>query len=177
MKVEQALASSRRMVRRVSARLRAPENRSEDLSGDPGEGGVADAAVRLLVSSPLFDAAWYAEIAGCSSDPDRAARHYLRHGRRRGLWPHPLFVPERVASRAASKVGVADPLVAYLQQRLFDVSPHPLFEVGSYVRAHPEAAAHEHGPLAHYVAHGAAAGWAPNRWFRPVPGRPGGLAD
>jgi GT2 family glycosyltransferase len=178
MKIEQALARSRRLVQRTSARLRvADDPTGTDDTTDPGHDEDDDAVVALLVSSPLFDPDWYASIAGCSAAPDRAARHYLRHARRRGLWPHPLFVPERVAGRAATRIGEADPLVAYLQQRLFDVSPHPLFEVGGYLRAHPEAGQHDHGPLAHYVEHGAAAGWAPNRWYRPRPEHPRGLAD
>ena len=158
MKIEQALARSRRLVQRTSARLRVAGDLCGPDATHPGQAGVDGAAVALLVSSPLFDADWYATIAGCSCEPDRAARHYLRHGRRRGLWPHPLFVPERVAGRASARLGGADPLVGYLEQRLFDVSPHPLFEVGAYLRAHPEAAEHQHGPLAHYVAHGAAEG-------------------
>ncbi len=57
------------------------------------------------------------------------------------------------------------------------MSPHPLFAVGAYLRAHPEAGRHEHGPLAHYVDHGAAAGWAPNPWYEPRVDQPGGLTD
>src|SRR6478672_1482504 len=171
---EQALARSRRALRRAADRLRAPGE--PDGPADPGVGPDPD-DVRLLLESPLFDAHWYAGVARCSTDSERAARHYLRHGTRRGLWPHPLFVPERVAARAADAVGDADPLVAYLRQRLFDVSPHPLFEVGGYLRDHPEAAAHPAGPLGHYVEHGAAAGFAPNRWYTLDPEEPGGLAD
>src|SRR6478609_315443 len=121
MKIEQARASSRRLVQRTSARLRVADDPSGTHGTDPGQDGVDPAAVTLLVSSPLFDADWYATIAGCSSEPDRAARHYLRQ--------------------------------------------------------HPEAAEHEHGPLAHYVARGAAEGWAPNRWYQPCPEQPRGLAD
>ena len=120
----------------------------------------ADPPSRIL-ASPLFDAAWYAETAGCSTVPVEAARHYLRHGARRGLWPHPLFVPHHVAVRAPEAVGDADPLLAYLDQRLFKLSPHPLFDLKGYVRAHPESRRHPSGPLGHYVEHGAARGWPP----------------
>ena len=176
MKLEQALARWRKVTHLTPARVRGTSTTADGNSG-AGSDPVDNASVRLLQSSPLFDAVWYARIAGCSNEPEAAARHYLRHGRRRGLWPHPLFVPERVASRAAARVGEADPLVAYLEQRLFDVSPHPLFAVGAYLRAHPEAGRHEHGPLAHYVEHGAAAGWAPNAWYEPHVDQPGGLTD
>lgn len=175
MTIERALARSRRLVRRAVARSHATDDgagsEGSDPRDDPGD------AMGLLLSSPLFDAAWYAEIAGCATEPERAARHYLRHGRRLGLWPHPLFVPERVAAKAPDRVGSDDPLVAYLQRRLFDVSPHPLFDVAGYLRAHPEAARAEHGPLAHYVTDGAAAGWAPNRWYHPSPEHSRGLVD
>ena len=126
---------------------------------------------------PLFDAAWYAETAGCSTVPIEAARHYLRHGARRGLWPHPLFVPHHVAVRAPEAVGDADPLLAYLDQRLFKLSPHPLFDLKGYVRAHPESRRHPSGPLGHYVEHGAAQGLAPNPWYTPTPEEPRGLTD
>ncbi len=136
----------------------------------------ADPPSRIL-ASPLFDAAWYAETAGCSTVPVEAARHYLRHGARRGLWPHPLFVPHHVAVRAPEAVGDADPLLAYLDQRLFKLSPHPLFDLKGYVRAHPESRRHPSGPLGHYVEHGAARGLAPNPWYTPTPEEPRGLTD
>jgi GT2 family glycosyltransferase len=178
MVMEQALARSRRVLRRAAGRLRGPGEQE----GPGGPAAAADAGpdpddVRLLLESVLFDPGWYAAAARCSTDPERAARHYLRQGTRRGLWPHPLFVPERVAARAAEAVGESDPLVAYLRERLFDVSAHPLFDVGGYLRDHPEAVAHAAGPLGHYVEHGAAAGFAPNRWYTPDPDEPGGLAD
>src|SRR5690242_9942585 len=66
-----------------------------------------DEDVRLLVGSALFDPGFYAAAAGCSPAPERAARHYLAHAQRRGLWPHPLFCPERVVSRAKGRVGDA----------------------------------------------------------------------
>ncbi|MEO5708618.1 MAG: hypothetical protein ABIQ59_02190, partial [Nocardioidaceae bacterium] len=109
--------------------------------------------VDLLVSSPLFDHAWYAEIAGCRDDPATAARHYLDQAGKRGAgpapWPHPLFPPARVAR--ALRSGAVDPLVAYLQGRRFDVSVHPLFDATGYLRSHPEAASHPSGPLGHYT--------------------------
>ena len=170
---EQALARSRRALRRAAGKVRGADTGPEH---EPEETPATD-DVRLLLDTPLVDADWYAGVTGCSTEPERAARHYLRHGARRGLWPHPLFVPERVGARAADVVGEADPLVAYLRERLFDVSPHPLFEVGAYLREHPEAAEHRSGPLGHYVEHGAAAGFAPNRWYTPRPDEPRGLAD
>ncbi|MEO5709934.1 MAG: glycosyltransferase, partial [Nocardioidaceae bacterium] len=69
------------------------------------------------------------------------------------------------------------PLVAYLQGRRFDVSVHPLFDAAGYLRSHPTAASHPSGPLGHYTESGAAAGAAPNRWYRPRPDEPRGLVD
>jgi hypothetical protein len=172
--VQQMIARSRGAARRVLDATRRADDSSDQVPvASPQQ---ADDAAKIL-ASPLFDAAWYAETAGCSPVPVEAARHYLRHGARRGLWPHPLFVPHHVAVRAPEAVGEADPLVAYLEKRLFKLSPHPLFDLKGYVRAHPESRRHPSGPLGHYVEQGAAAGLAPNPWYTPTADEPRGLTD
>ena len=132
--VQQMIARSRGAARRVVDATRRAVDSSDRAPVTSSQ--QADPPAKIL-ASPLFDAAWYAETAGCSTVPIEAARHYLRHGARRGLWPHPLFVPHHVAVRAPEAVGDADPLLAYLEKGLFKLSPHPLFDLKGYVRAHP----------------------------------------
>ena len=151
--VQQMIARSRGAARRVVDATRRADDSSDRVPVTSSQ--QADPPAKIL-ASPLFDAAWYAETAGCSTVPIEAARHYLRHGARRGLWPHPLFVPHHVAVRAPEAVGDADPLLAYLEKGLFKLSPHPLFDLKGYVRAHPASRRHPSGPLGHYVEHGAA---------------------
>jgi GT2 family glycosyltransferase len=135
-------------------------------------------AVRRLVSSPLFDAEWYASLAGCSADREEAARHYLGEAAETGLSPHPLF-DRRWFSDQLTSEETDDPFLVYLRRaRSPKWSPHPLFEARRYAKAHPEATEHPHGILAHYLQHGAAAGARPNGWYVPDPStEPGGLAD
>jgi hypothetical protein len=131
----------------------------------------------LLAASPLFAAEWYAEMADSDPRPLAAARHYLRRGSGLGLHPHPLFAPEHVVVASPVLGEGVDPLVSYLGSRAFEVSTHPLFDVASYLVAHPAARTHPGGPLAHYVQVGAREGLAPNDWYRPDPDEPGGLVD
>ena len=176
---DRARATSRRATRKAARLAREPEQAppTPSSAGSDGPDGSGEDDVRLLLGSALFDPAFYAAAAGCASTPERAARHYLAHARRRGLWPHPLFCPERVAARAKGRVGEADALVAYLRHRLFDVSPHPLFDVAGYLAQAPESAEHPDGPLGHYTARGAGQGLRPNRWYVGRPDEPRGLVD
>lgn len=144
-------------------------------TGQPTPDGGEPAA--LLAASPLFDAEWYAELTDSDPRPLAAARHYLRRGAALGLHPHPLFAPEHVVVASPVLGEGVDPLVSYLEFRAFEVPTHPLFDVASYLEAHPAARSHPEGPLAHYVQVGAGEGLAPNDWYRPDPDEPGGLVD
>ena len=112
-------------------------------------------AVRRLLATGRFDAAWYGAQAGqgFASDAD-AARDYLRHGRRAGLSPNPLFEPEWYDPDTAL-TRADDPFTGYLgrigEQRA--VSPHLLLDPAAVIVAHPEAAAHRHGPFGWVLDH------------------------
>ena len=87
---EQALARSRRALRRAAGKVRGADTGPEH---EPEETPDTD-DVRLLLDTPLFDADWYAGVTGCSTEPERAARHYLRHGARRGEVARPRLAPQ-----------------------------------------------------------------------------------
>jgi GT2 family glycosyltransferase len=109
------------------------------------------AAVRTLVQSPLFDTAWYAEQTGTPRGRAEAAWHYLTTGRRRGLSPHPFVEPGWVSPDGAWRRGGGLPeLAAPAVGR--SGSPHPLVDLRAWVAAHPRAAKHPGGPLAHLAA-------------------------
>jgi O-antigen biosynthesis protein len=133
--------------------------------------------VALLMTSPLFDDQWYASLVGRPLTRRQAVRHYLSPQRPPGSSPHPLFDPAHFAAARPAKVEGDDPLVAYLQGRLFRAPTHPLFEVRRYVAEHPSSLEHPGGPVAHYCEVGAAAGLRPNGWYVPAPDEPRGLVD
>jgi O-antigen biosynthesis protein len=134
--------------------------------------------VDLVSGSLLFDPEWYADQAGCSREPRRAARHYLDRGSKRGFTPHPLF-DSRYFGRRIPTSTQSDPLVAFLTDPSLRSTPtHPLFDSAAYLESEPDAAGHPWGPLGHYLEVGAAAGSRPNDWYQPHPEQePGGIAD
>jgi hypothetical protein len=131
----------------------------------------------LLAASPFFDAAFYAESAGCDSRPVAAARHYLRRGARRGLHPHPLFATEYAVALCPSLGEGTNALVTYVRERRFDVPTHPLFDLRAYRTASAATATHPRGPLGHYLETGAREGLPPNDWYQPHEAQPRGLVD
>lgn len=133
----------------------------------------------MLVTSPLFDAAWYALGSGEHRPREGAARDYLGGGRNAGLSPHPLFDPDYFASQHKARIGERDPLVLYLSNKASrKASPHPLFDVAWYVARVPAAKSHPLGPLGHYIDIGAREGVPPNDWYVPDPSdEPRGLID
>ena len=139
------------------------------------------ADVDLLVSSALFDDAWYSLCLDRPLSRRAAVEHYLGRGRERGFTPHPLFAPDFCAQHLGldpSAADAVDPLVTYLRERRFDVAVHPLFETGRYVGAMPEALDHPDGPLGHYQDLGAGQGTLVNDWYRPdLTTEPRGLID
>jgi hypothetical protein len=104
--------------------------------------------------TPFFDPAFYLE-----KNPDvRKTRippllHYVTHGAQEGRKPHPLFQPEYYArSGAGIQVNAAGLLAHFAESGVGACNPHPLFDCQSYLSEHPEAAALDINPLAHYLS-------------------------
>ena len=105
----------------------------------------------VLLRSGVFDPQWYAAQRGRQSTVSWAAAHYVRHGRRAGLSPHPLFEPSWYAPTDWSTRG-PDPLATALRHPAAGPLPHPLFDPEIWLTRHPQAAAHRGGPLGHFTA-------------------------
>jgi len=101
---------------------------------------------------PVFDAAFYLERY-----PDvRLARmnplwHYLRHGAAEGRKPHRLFEPEYYLKGCPEARKSANPVLHFIGTGGRLGNPHPLFDCGSYLAAHPEVAQLGVNPLLHYI--------------------------
>ena len=123
-------------------------------------------AVRVISSSGLFDADWYAVIAKRRfRSPLQALRHYLKVGSRQRLSPHPLFDPAYYATHNSDVVpqGV-DPLLHYLRFGCWEGrKPHPLFDPVYYLDSNPDVDEAGLEPLGHYLR----TGWREGR--RPHP--------
>jgi glycosyltransferase involved in cell wall biosynthesis/SAM-dependent methyltransferase len=101
----------------------------------------------LLMSSAVFDQAWYELEAGRSfSGLEEAVVHYRNEGAAKQLSPHPLFDPTTLTRPPAGMT----PLGAYLSQRERQQgSPHPGWDMDAYLRREPDAARHDYGALGH----------------------------
>jgi 2-polyprenyl-3-methyl-5-hydroxy-6-metoxy-1,4-benzoquinol methylase len=101
----------------------------------------------LLMSSAVFDQAWYELEAGRSfSGLEEAVVHYRNEGAAKQLSPHPLFDPTTLTRPPAGMT----PLGAYLSEReRHQGSPHPGWDLDAYLRREPDAARHDYGPLGH----------------------------
>ncbi|RJK95351.1 glycosyltransferase [Vallicoccus soli] len=113
-------------------------------------------AVDRVLTSPLFDDAWYAwQAPRVEGGREALVRHYLTRGRFDGLTPHPLFWPHYVDRKRAGDPSLgpaADPLLRYLRVRSARYrSTHTLFHAATYLEQHPEALEHRHGPLGHFL--------------------------
>ncbi|WP_423463196.1 glycosyltransferase family protein [Promicromonospora sp. MS192] len=157
-----------RIVRAVRRRLGpGADQKGVAEAGTPEPAAPADPALRRVLDSGVFDAEWYGAQAGTTfADPADAARHYLAQGRRKGWWPHPLFVPARYRPKAWQRDDT-DPLVIYLKGvgDSWKASPSPLFDPGRLDRP----AADGRSPLAAFLADDADAPLplAPDaRWMR-----------
>ena len=84
----------------------------------------------LILTSSLFDQAWYELVAGTRFRSRRAAvEHYLRHVDR-GWSPHPLFEAVWLFPQGGWRRSSADPLSHYLRtDARFRRSPHPLIDL------------------------------------------------
>lgn len=168
-----------RLARRLSPRLTAHQTplAKPAASADPR---IREDDLRLLVASRSFDHRWYAEVASCSDDRTRAARHYLRVGHTKSLSPNPLFDPAHyLHQRRREGTGGQAPFVDFLrQQPSATLTPSPWFDVERYCAARPEASRHPEGPLGDYLENvGRVDLPAPNGWYRPGDGNPANLAE
>ena len=84
----------------------------------------------LILTSSLFDQAWYELVAGARFRSRRAAvEHYLRHVDR-GWSPHPLFEAVWLFPQGGWRRSSADPLSHYLRtDARLSRSPHPLIDL------------------------------------------------
>jgi hypothetical protein len=84
----------------------------------------------LILTSSLFDQAWYELVAGARFRSRRAAvEHYLRHVDR-GWSPHPLFEAVWLFPQGGWRRSSADPLSHYLRSDArLSRSPHPLIDL------------------------------------------------
>ncbi|MBE7323375.1 glycosyltransferase [Nocardioides sp. Y6] len=128
---------------------------------------MARDAADLLLSSPLFDAEWYALRTGAEGDRAALVRHYLDTPLESRVSPHPLFDPEWFREQSPLDLRGKDPFLVYLRRRLFGTPTHPAFSTVHYRRTVPGAKEHPHGPIGHYVEVGAAEG-VPGHRFLPV---------
>lgn len=109
-------------------------------------------AISTISASGAFDRPWYELQRGRTFSTDLGAVvDYVRHGRRRGLSPTPLFEPEWFDRHRWNSRSL-DPFAVYLRRRAGKGRPHPLFDASQHLRAHPEATTHRGGPLGHFIA-------------------------
>ena len=122
---------------------------------------------RTVLPAGLFDAEWYArQVPGLAPGTDLFG-HYLRHGHRAGLDPHPLFSAAHYRAQLALHgmaplLPATEPLAHFLRNGVGKADPHPLFSVEHYRSQHK---ALSENPLVHYVRTGAAEGASPHPEF------------
>ena len=108
-------------------------------------------AARRLLRSGVFSAEWYSAQTGVSFTSDRqAVRDFVATGRRQGYSPHPLVWPALLAPDAWDRPW-PEPTLRALNPAATDVGS-PVFDVDTWVAAHPEARRHPDGPLAHFLS-------------------------
>ncbi len=123
---------------------------------------------RLILSSGLFDVAWYvrqnADVAASGQDP---VYHYLKHGCSEGRDPNPLFDGRwyLTANRDVRYSGI-NPLVHYIKHGAWEGrDPSPLFDTDWYLDRYPRSGGAMRTPLADYLDRGAFEGRNPNPFF------------
>lgn len=120
-----------------------------------------EAATRLVEESRLWDEAWYRSQLR-TDQPQDAIAHFLDEGQAQGLSPHPVFVPSYYLSQLPEshrgrKPVLAAPFLHYLSVGAAKGwSPHPLFDAAAYRAAYPGSAKAPGGPVAVFLARGAA---------------------
>ena len=97
---------------------------------------TSDDTLDRVADSGVFDLACYCEQTGQGFDLAGAISDYLLRGEREGLFPHHLFSPRHVAGQLM-QLGVTTEgesvLLSYLRHADLPVSPHPLFDVHTYL--------------------------------------------
>lgn len=130
--------------------------------------GTRSAARRAMIeeiaSSRLFDARYYASIAGRPDDNvQELAAHYLGSGERRGLAPSALFLPAWYRSGNSDLRSYPNLLLHFLRHGDAERrSPHPLF-LPAYYLCQLEAPPPR--PFDHYLATHGRAGADPHPFF------------
>ena len=111
----------------------------------------------------FFHATWYQRHAGKRTIP---LSHYLRHGWKKQLSPHPLFDPQFYLESNGLQGLNYCPLIHFLDvgARL-GYSPHPLFDSQWYFAEYPDVKESGVNPLQHYLDCGASEGRNPSRRF------------
>ena len=122
----------------------------------------------LLSPHPLFDVDWY-----LSQNEDAQAalkrgifpfEHFMTVGEQKGFWPHALFdVPwYREINGLGPDINV---LVNFaLAPPIENRSTHPHFDAGWYAHLHVNPQSWHRPSILHFVLHGQACGYKPNRW-------------
>ena len=104
------------------------------------------------MASGIFDADWYRQQTSDELPTVAAAlTHYLNVGRRNLLTPSPLFDPSWYDPLHWAHT-TSDPLARYLFRGPGRYGPHPLFDDGRWLAAHPEAARHPGRALGHFLS-------------------------
>lgn len=121
----------------------------------------------LLGASTLFDPDFYAAHPAIRGVPRaRLREHFIRHGDRAGISPHPLFDPQWYRERNPDLPRDARLLFHYLRFGAGEGrDPHPLFQGGHYLRQLSGGLSSGVSPLAHFVQVGAALGLSPHPLF------------
>jgi glycosyltransferase involved in cell wall biosynthesis len=133
--------------------------------------GLAHPAFRrnigLLGASGVFDEGHYAGHEAVKAVPAvRLREHFIRHGDRAGLSPHPLFDAMWYRSQSPDLPPDTRLLLHYLRFGAGEGrDPHPLFDSEIYLsRIHGKLGPGE-SPLAHFLRVGAADGVSPHPLF------------
>lgn len=125
-------------------------------------------AVRLIRESELFDPDYYGHrnpiVASLGLDP---LLHYLEHGWRAGLDPHPLFDTAFYLHENPDvhRSGI-NPLVHFVLRGAAERrDPCAQFDTSFYLDTNPEAGSSGTNPVTHYLREGAARGHDPHPLF------------
>jgi hypothetical protein len=100
----------------------------------------------------LFDSKFYLErYPDVRQAGMKPLWHYLRHGAAEGRKPHRLFEPDYYLSGCPEARTSANPLLHFVETGGRLGNPHPLFDCGAYLVAHPDVVQRGVNPLLHYI--------------------------
>ncbi len=112
---------------------------------------------------PLFHSSWYQKQAGKRTLP---LAHYLKHGWKKQLSPHPLFDPQFYIEKHRLEDLNYCPLTHFIDVgHKLGYSPHPLFDSQWYLTEYPDVKESGINPLLHYLVCGANEGRDPSKAF------------